>query len=459
MKVVRRCLLLALILCAGLSAAKIFASAYNLSIAPSGNNVVVTWPAAANGFVLQSTTNLLSPNWQTVTNSVNVLSEATNQVTYNRDRAVVRIFRLFLGNQGFYLYITRSNNTVILSWPVTTNNYTLQSTVGIKPASWQNVVVPAPIAINNTNYVTYTNDWLNRCFRLALFNNTVAPAGMVQIPAGAFTMGNVTGDTDLTDADPTNVNVSAFFMDTNLVSYTLWQSVYAYATSTGYNFDNGGTANFANHPVQTINWYDAVKWCNARSQQAGLTPAYYTDATLTQAYTNNDVDNVYVNWSANGYRLPTEAEWERAARGGLSGKRFPLGDTISGSQANYYGDPDDYPYDQGPYGENPAFFVSNTSPYTSPVGYFGPNAYGLYDMAGNVCEWCWDWYGTPYAGGTDPHGPNNGAPGTTGNRTLRGGYWGYFAYLLRCADRNQTLLSSSPSYAYYGNGFRCVRAH
>ena len=90
--------------------------------------------------------------------------------------------------------------------------------------------------------------------------------------------------------------------------------------------------------MQTVNWYDCVKWCNARSQQEGLTPVYYTDAGLTQVYTNGETTTVYANWTANGYRLPTEAEWEKAARGGLSGQRFPWGNTITESQANYYGD-------------------------------------------------------------------------------------------------------------------------
>ena len=91
---------------------------------------------------------------------------------------------------------------------------------------------------------------------------------------------------------PHQRDVSAFYMDTNLVSYSQWQSVYSYATNHGYGFDYAGSGKAANHPVQTVDWYDVVKWSNARSQQAGLTPVYYTDAGLTQVYTNWDVDAV-----------------------------------------------------------------------------------------------------------------------------------------------------------------------
>jgi formylglycine-generating enzyme required for sulfatase activity len=216
-------------------------------------------------------------------------------------------------------------------------------------------------------------------------------------------------------------------MDTNLVSYSQWQSVYNWATSHGYSFTNAGAGKAATHPVQTVDWYDCVKWCNARSQQAGLTAVYYTDAELTQVYANGETTNVFVNWAASGYRLPTEAEWEKAARGGLIGQRFPWGNTISESQANYegastfYGDTSPS-YDLGPIGYNAAF-ATGGQPYTSPVGSFAPNAYGLYDMAGNVWAWCWDWFGTPYAGGTDPIGAASGS-----YRVFRGGSWKQSAF-------------------------------
>jgi formylglycine-generating enzyme required for sulfatase activity len=178
-----------------------------------------------------------------------------------------------------------------------------------------------------------------------------------------------------------------------------------------------------------------------------LTPVYYTDAGLSSVYKTGEV-TPYVKWAADGFRLPTEAEWEKAARGGSNGRRFPWGNHIDENQANYFGSLGGY--DLGPNGYNPIGSVGGTSPATSPVGSFDVNGYGLYDMAGNLFEWCWDWYGTPYG---QPTPTNPTGPATGSARALRGGLWAAFASSARCAYRN----SSAPVSAAYLIGFRCVR--
>ncbi len=277
------------------------------------------------------------------------------------------------------------------------------------------------------------------------------PPGMVLIPAGVFTMGNsVAADTDITNAAPVSTTVSAFYMDVNEVTLSQWQSVYYWAADNGYTDLPAGTGKGPNHPVQTVTWYDCAKWCNARSEQAGKTPVYYTDGAQTTIYKTGNVDLAIaqVKWSATGYRLPTEAEWEKAVRGGRSGQRFPWGNTITQNLANYLGNTGTT-YDLGPNGLNAIGSVGGTNPATSPVGSFAANGYGLNDMAGNVMEWCWDRYGTPYAGGTDPQGDDTGS-----NRVFRGGHWNNSSPLLRCADRQ----FNNPTLILHRLGFRTVLA-
>ena len=283
------------------------------------------------------------------------------------------------------------------------------------------------------------------------------PTNMVYIPAGWFDMGNCMNANDgYSDELPVHgVYVSGFYMDQYAVSSNLWDEVRTYALANGYEFDNSGEAKATEHPVHTLNWYDCVKWANARSQREGLTPCYYVDAGHTVIYKsgNHDLTAENVDWTANGYRLPTEAEWEKAARGAVSGHRFPWADdTISHGRANYQGDSNSYAYDISAQNGHHPDYNNNPQPYTSPVGAFTANGYGLYDMAGNVYEWCWDRYGSTYyssSPGTNPRGPESGS-----SRVRRGGIWNSVAFLCRVADRH----GLSPAIESYLLGFRLVRA-
>lgn len=293
-----------------------------------------------------------------------------------------------------------------------------------------------------------------------------APGGMAIVPAGAFIMGDTFGEGGTNELPVHPVSVSGFYMDTNLVTYALWQQVYQWATTNGYGFDDAGSTylgyNYSigtNYPVQIVNWFDVVKWCNARSEMQGLTPCYCTSNTLTTVYRTGDlnVSNSWVNWNADGYRLPTEAEWEKAARGGALCQRFPWSDTniITWSRANYYGDPVDFSYDKSATNSYAPAFNTGSQPYTSPAGSFAPNGYGLYDLAGNVWEWCWDWYdagwyANPGASQADPRGPDAGA---SGSRLLRGGSWYNTAAFARCSYRGYNI---APAGIGSNIGFRCV---
>jgi len=281
-----------------------------------------------------------------------------------------------------------------------------------------------------------------------------APNGMAYVPGGVFQMGDPFNDGSIDEKPRHAVFISSFFMDQTEVSRELWLDVYTWALANGYAFDNAGSFKNATHPVHTVNWFDAVKWCNARSQKEGLTRCYYTDAALTVVYKTGQAAP-YVKWNASGYRLPTEAEWEKAARGGLSGKRFPWGDTISHSLANYYAATNSYSYDVSPtQGYHPAYNTGGSSyPFTSPVGSFAANAYGLKDMAGNLWEWCWDWYDGVWYGNFQATVDDTRGPASGTYRLLRGGYWVDVAVNSRCAYR----VSYSPSIAGLSFGFRCVR--
>jgi formylglycine-generating enzyme required for sulfatase activity len=271
------------------------------------------------------------------------------------------------------------------------------------------------------------------------------PEGMVLIPAGDFVMGDTFGEGDSNELPVHTVTVSAFYMGETEVTKTQWDAVHGWAVTNGYAFENAGLGKAGNHPVHTVNWNDCVKWANARSEMEGLTACYTVGG---EVYRTNAVAPE-VDRQASGYRLPTEAEWEKAARGGAANRRFPWSDTstIQHTRANYSADTGSDAYDTSAQDGYHPDYDDDPWPYTSPEGTFAPNGYGLYGMAGNVWEWCEDVYVGSYEGT-----PTDGSAQTSGgsDRVVRGGSWLTSARYVRSTYR----IRLHPSHSYPDLGFR-----
>jgi len=246
------------------------------------------------------------------------------------------------------------------------------------------------------------------------YSNEVFGATMASIPAGCFNMGDAFSEGNADELPVHNVCISTFQMDV----YEVTNAQYKQCVDSGI--------------------------CTAPGNSSSYTrSSYYGNAT----YDNYPV--IYVNWSqANTYcnwirlkRLPTEAEWEYAARGGLAGKRYPRGDSISCSNANYGRDTS----------SGACYNYGGLDNDTQPAGSYSPNGYGLYDMAGNVWNWTQDWYGAAYYSSSptsNPQGPSSGS-----YRAVRGGAWNFGASNMRAAGRGYV----EPYISYSTHGFRCAK--
>ena len=235
------------------------------------------------------------------------------------------------------------------------------------------------------------------------------PQNMVCVEGGTFLMGSERYDNEKPVHE---VKVSSFYMGKYEVAQEEYQDVMG---------SNPSDFRGNNRPVENVSWYKAVEYCNRLSKKEGLTPCY-----------SGSGDNITCNWNANGYRLPTEAEWEYAARGGIN--------------------KDDYIYSGSNDINEVAWYIKNSWRKTHNVGTKKANSLGIYDMSGNVDEWCWDWYDEAYYSKSPRNNPTGTSAGA--DRVVHGGYW--YDVSVRCAV----------FYRSHGNqglrqdniGFRVVRA-
>jgi formylglycine-generating enzyme required for sulfatase activity len=238
------------------------------------------------------------------------------------------------------------------------------------------------------------------------FQQTEQAPLFILVEGGTFTMGSPLSEADREDDEtPHQVTVTSFYMGKYEVTQKEWVEV----MGSNPSYFKGDDL-----PVEQVDWYEAVEYCNKRSIKEGLTPAYTVSGT-----------DVTWNGEASGCRLPTEAEWEYAARGG-SGAAYQI----------YSNDADSV-----------GWYSGNSGGKTHQIGTKQPNGLGIYDMSGNVWEWCWDWYDDyPTAPQTDPLGAVTGD-----DRVIRGGGWDFNVQCLALRGNNY------PSGRYSFLGFRLVR--
>ena len=255
--------------------------------------------------------------------------------------------------------------------------------------------------------------------------------GLAFVQGGTYQMGDHFSEGYSDEFPVHSVTVSDYYIGATEITQSEWA---LYMSADTYNYGVGD-----DYPVYYVSWYEIMVYCNKRSVAEGITPCYLINGSTNPddwggvpTSDNSTWNAVVCNWDANGYRLPTEAEWEYASRGGIHNE-------------------DNYHYSGWNTIDIVAWYDGNNYiDGSKPVGTKSPNQLEIYDMSGNLYEWCWDWYGDYQSDAqNDPTGATSGT-----YRVLRGGYWGDSDYYCRIASRNYDDPCHNSVIVF---GFRVVR--